>query len=274
MKELITRILVALIGIPVLVFCIWQGGIWFFLLIVIISGVGQYEFYKLARAKGALAQYVPGLALSLVLLYTIAYGLEPVRISVMILLLMFIMAYEMFRNNGSPLLNAAVTLLGVFYPAFFLGMLLYLRLHFTRFFETTGDPIPAIFVLTMFISVWICDTMAYFAGVTLGRHRLFPRVSPKKSIEGAVAGLAGAVLTFLALGWLELVPFPPLFLVLSGAIVGILGQGGDLVESWLKRDANVKDSSHVLPGHGGFLDRFDSLSFISPAFLVLFLLWS
>ena len=116
--------------------------------------------------------------------------------------------------------------------------------------------------------------MAYFAGVTLGRHRLFPRVSPKKSIEGAVAGLAGAVLTFLALGWLELVPFTPLFLVLSGAIVGILGQGGDLVESWLKRDAEVKDSSHILPGHGGFLDRFDSLSFISPAFLVLFLLWS
>ena len=119
-------------------------------------------------------------------------------------------------------------------------------------------------VVTLLASIWICDTAAYFGGLTWGRHRLFERVSPKKSWEGAVFGFAGAVATFWV-GHLTVVDYlTPTHALALGAIVGIFGQVGDLVESRFKRDAGVKDSSSFLPGHGGIYDRFDSLVFLAP----------
>jgi len=273
MKELSTRIIVALFGIPVLILCIWQGGYLFFTAIVVMSILGQYELYNLMQTKDLSPQAWSGFLMSLVLLYMIAFGFHPYLISIFLLLMLLIMGAEMYRNVGSPLLNTAGTLLGVVYPTLFLGSMLYLRFHFEELPGADRPNAAAIFILTIFVSVWVCDTMAYFVGVTLGKHRLFERVSPKKSIEGALAGVTGAVLIFLSIRWLNLFDMEYLFLLISGLIVGVLGQFGDLVESWLKRDAHVKDSSRILPGHGGFLDRFDSLSYISPAFLILFLLW-
>ena len=110
-------------------------------------------------------------------------------------------------------------------------------------------------------------------GKSLGKHKLFKRVSPNKSVEGAVAGVVGSILVFLIVKWIEFVPISYVFAIISGLIVGIIGQLGDLVESWFKRDAGVKDSSNILPGHGGILDRFDSLLFVSPAFLILYIMW-
>jgi phosphatidate cytidylyltransferase len=125
-------------------------------------------------------------------------------------------------------------------------------------------------VVTVLSTVWICDTAAYHVGKAIGRHKLFPRVSPKKSVEGAVAGFIAAIgaalaAKFLLLGWLGTGQA-----VTLGVIVGVAGQAGDLFESLLKRDAEVKDSSGFLPGHGGVLDRFDSLLIVSPvAYLYL-----
>jgi len=138
--------------------------------------------------------------------------------------------------------------------------------------QTKANP-EGIFILAILVSVWGCDTFAYFFGKQFGKHRLFERVSPKKSMEGAVAGLFGAVLVFFLTRWVGLLDIPTDLAIVSGLIVGIFGQMGDLVESWFKRDAGVKDSSNLLPGHGGILDRFDSTTFIAPAFLILFLLW-
>lgn len=273
MKQLTTRIIVAVFGIPVLIFCIWQGNYWFFAAIVIMTLLGQYELYDLMREKDVFPQIWPGLALTLLMLYIIGYGAGAWTVSMGILLILFIMGAEMFRNIGSPLLNTAGTFMGPIYPGLFLGSMLYLRFHVGDLFGAHQVQAAAVFIITIFVSVWICDTMAYFVGVTLGKHRLFERVSPKKSIEGAIAGIVGAVLVFMAIRWLNLLDMPYSFLIISGLIVGSVGQFGDLVESWLKRDADVKDSSHILPGHGGFLDRFDSLSYISPAFLIVFLLW-
>ncbi|HHE54472.1 MAG TPA: phosphatidate cytidylyltransferase, partial [Caldithrix abyssi] len=119
-------------------------------------------------------------------------------------------------------------------------------------------------------AIWICDTFAYFLGKQFGKHRLFERVSPKKSWEGAVAGLVGALLTYLLVYFLQIIPITIYVAIVGGLIVGIVGQFGDLVESWFKRDAKVKDSSNLLPGHGGILDRFDSVMFSSVAFLALY----
>ena len=116
----------------------------------------------------------------------------------------------------------------------------------------------------MFGSIWVCDSAAYFAGTAFGRHKLFERVSPRKTWEGAIAGFIGAVAVFVS-GRVLLLPYMSLTdAVICGVIVGLLGQIGDMVESLLKRDAGVKDSSGFIPGHGGVLDRFDSLIVVSP----------
>jgi phosphatidate cytidylyltransferase len=119
-------------------------------------------------------------------------------------------------------------------------------------------------VIAVFASVWVCDSAAYFAGRAFGKHKLFERVSPQKTWEGAIAGFVTAILTFVLAAELFL-PYMTLGnAIVCGGIVGSFGQIGDLVESLFKRDAGVKDSSSLVPGHGGVLDRFDSLLFISP----------
>ncbi|MFB3056342.1 MAG: phosphatidate cytidylyltransferase, partial [Ignavibacteriaceae bacterium] len=120
-------------------------------------------------------------------------------------------------------------------------------------------------IISIFASIWICDSAAFFGGTSLGKHKLFPRVSPNKSWEGAIFGLLFAVIAMVIskviiidfLSWLDV--------IIIGIIVGIIGQIGDLIESLFKRDAGVKDSSALIPGHGGIFDRFDSLLYSAPA---------
>jgi phosphatidate cytidylyltransferase len=143
------------------------------------------------------------------------------------------------------------------------------------FFETNGEHFSpeaihqvnrwgGATVISVFVSLWMCDSLAYFAGRFFGKHKLFERVSPKKTWEGASAGYVGAVAAFL-IAQNYFLPFMSVGnAFVCGSIVGIFGQLGDLAESLLKRDAGVKDSSALIPGHGGVLDRFDSLIFVSP----------
>jgi phosphatidate cytidylyltransferase len=129
--------------------------------------------------------------------------------------------------------------------------------------------IPRELILLLYVIIWSGDSAAYYGGRAFGRHLLAPKVSPKKTIEGAVAGLAGSVITGTALGvWLLGEPW--LRLAGISALTAVVGQTGDLAESVLKRSAGVKDSSSILPGHGGILDRLDSLLFATPVFYWLF----
>ncbi len=195
-----------------------------------------------------------------------------------------LLAVELFRNRGSAMLNIAATIFGSMYVSLFFGSLIGIRelfvpedfpvyAHFSITGVAVGEEAVATIdrwggwtVVVLFASIWACDSAAYFAGRAMGRHKLFVRVSPNKTWEGAVAGLLFAVGTFL-LGKALLLPYlTPGQAVICGLIVGLFGQLGDLVESLLKRDAGVKDSSTLIPGHGGVLDRFDSLMYISPLF--------
>jgi phosphatidate cytidylyltransferase len=119
-------------------------------------------------------------------------------------------------------------------------------------------------VISVFAIIWICDSAAYHFGSAFGRHKLFPRVSPNKSWEGAVMGFVFAVGSAIIARQLVLPYLSMADAVVIGLIVGVAGQLGDLAESLLKRDAGVKDSSNLIPGHGGVFDRFDSLLFVSP----------
>ncbi len=271
MKELAERIIVALIAIPALIFAILKGGVWFYSLILAIALLGQWEFYKISAAKSIYPQTMTGYIITTAMLTGIQFGfVEYYLIPFLILLILIVFLSEMFINKGSALSNISFTLSGVIYPALFLSALLIVR---NKIDIVVGDKM-GLFTMAIFVSIWVCDTFAYFFGTQFGKHKLFPRVSPKKSVEGAAAGLLGSILTFFLFDKLSELNLPFIFTLISGLIVGVFGQLGDLVESWFKRDAQVKDSSAILPGHGGILDRFDSLLFVSPLFLALFLLWN
>lgn len=303
MSNLTVRVLVALVGIPLIILVTMAGGFYFFGFIALVSGIGLHEFYVLARAKGTTPHIaigvVFGLCCNAVFIFTrlrdallgillgwgFAIPLPTMSQIFMILFLIFIplmMLVELFRGRGSALLNIATTVTGVVYVSLFLGSLVGLRELFIpedfpvyAYFQTPGPSVPGeiaatlyrwggLTIMTVFASIWMCDSAAYFAGRAFGRHKLMPRVSPNKTWEGAAAGFIFALGTFLLARILVLPYLSTVSAIVCGVIVGLFGQMGDLVESLLKRDAGVKDSSSLIPGHGGVLDRFDSLMFVAP----------
>lgn len=274
MKDLPLRILVAVIGIPILIFSVLKGGLYFLFIVALIAVLGQLELFSILKSKEIYAQRALSILSGLTILYLTAFDFHAGLFSLLLFFILLIFALEMFRNKGSAILNIAGSLLSLVYPVLFLAALLFFRFNLQDALPVSGRNAAGVFVLTIFVSVWACDTFAYFIGIRFGKHRLFERVSPKKSIEGAVAGLIGALLIFFAVDWVGLLKISVMLKIVSGLVVGIIGQWGDLVESWFKRDAQIKDSSNLLLGHGGILDRFDSLMFVAPAFLIIYFLWS
>jgi len=294
------RVAVAVPAIAVIVWMSMLGGYFFFCLIALFSGVALFEFYGLAEKKGAFPLKVFGLIAGFVVNGSFIYERSQVelfswfetrgiRLSMfsqlqflLVVLLVFLLAVlltELFRQKGSAMLNAATTVVGVCIISLFFGTLIYVRELFPfgfpvhKFFATSyaGDAELAMIsrwggytIVSIFASIWICDTAAYFGGLTFGRHKLFGRVSPKKSWEGSVFGFIAALLTMVIARATVLDYLRFQDALVMGGIVGIFGQLGDLVESRFKRDAGVKDSSAIIPGHGGVYDRFDSLVFVAP----------
>ncbi|MEW6701110.1 MAG: phosphatidate cytidylyltransferase, partial [Bacteroidota bacterium] len=166
--------------------------------------------------------------------------------------------------------NLGSTLLGIFYMGLFSAAIVDLREFYRDSIFTYNQ--GGYLIISILASIWICDSAAYFIGTAYGRHKLMPRVSPNKSWEGAIAGFVFAIIGMIAAREV-LLEFMELHnAIVIGFIVGTFGQIGDLIESLLKRDAHVKDSSSLIPGHGGIFDRFDSLLFTAPVvYLYLFL---
>ena len=183
----------------------------------------------------------------------------PLLFIVLLLLLMI----ELFRNKGSVVKNLGATFLGILYIGLFSSSLILLR----EFYPNTNDLYynGGYLIISMLATIWICDSAAFFGGTTLGKHKLFPRISPNKTWEGALIGFVFAILTMLIAKLIVLDFLSWTNVTVLGIIVGIIGQLGDLVESSIKRDVGVKDSSSIIPGHGGIFDRFDSLLFSAPA---------
>jgi phosphatidate cytidylyltransferase len=294
-----TRVLFAAVAIPGVLLLAWFGGYAWALFVAAVTVGSLVEFAGMARAKGAAPQtgtmIAAGLALLLVFLHERLSADIPALLggdipwplqwqSFIWIVLLFMAAallLELFRNRPSPLLNLSSTVLGAMYIGLFLGCAVGIREIFTVLEFKVGpvfgtadltraqhaqlDTWGGFTVIALLAAIWMCDTAAYFGGRAMGRHKLFPRVSPNKTWEGALWGFAAALATmagakYAVLGYLSLSEA-----LVIGALVGTAGQLGDLVESLLKRDAGVKDSSSLLPGHGGVFDRFDSFIFVSPA---------
>jgi phosphatidate cytidylyltransferase len=260
-SENLKRVMVAVIAIPLILITAFLGGYYFFTFVALVALISFYEFALLARKKNANANIILSELIIFLLLLNVIFNYIELTSLLMLASLSLLIA-ELFRNKGSAINNLGASFLGLFYIGFFSTSLILLR----EFYTTATDDYSngAFLIISVLASIWIGDSAAYYGGTALGKHKLFPRVSPKKSWEGAIFGFIFSIGTMILMKFL-LMDFQSLLdAVIIGIIIGIVGQTGDLVESLLKRDSEVKDSSSLIPGHGGFLDRFDSLIFSAP----------
>lgn len=268
-SNLATRVVTSLIGAPVAIGLLWIGGWPFALFVLAIALLAQYELFLMLQAKGIVPLRLVGFGLGIVVgLHALWPRWWTAALGGVILLLVV----ELFRRKPTPLENVSGTLFSLAYPVLLFTHILDLRRIRT---PEIGSEEAFWLTFTVVFLVWTTDTFAYFAGRAFGRTPLMPSVSPKKTWEGAVGGLAGALLIALLLKTWVLDFLSTLDVLAIALICGALSQVGDLAESWFKRASGVKDSSHFLPGHGGLLDRIDSLLFAVPLvylYLVLFVL--
>jgi phosphatidate cytidylyltransferase len=275
MSELAKRVIVALIIAPVAVTAAWFGDAALATLLSVVAAVAAWELCRMARATAipvldgvtiALAAAVPLLSHAgrLNVLQP-----SPAWFAVALLL---VMTATIFRRglDERPVSVAAVSMFVVLYTGGMLSFAYDLRYH-NYAIGRTGQSLVLLFPVLL---TWSSDVGAYFVGRLIGRTKLMPSVSPAKTVEGSIGGMALSV----AMCWLYvrylLVPngqlgLSPLGIVLFGVLIAVAAQLGDLFESLLKREAKVKDSSSLLPGHGGFLDRVDSLLFVLPVAALL-----
>lgn len=258
-----TRIIVSAAAIPLILLACYFGGVFFLLFIAAIGAVAFWEFSRMSRNKNALAQNALGLIAVLLIITDAYYRFMDFKMLVY-LFTVLLLIYELFRNKVSAIFNLGVTLLGIFYIGLFSGAMIEIREYFTREGFTDDYTQGGFLMISLLVAIWVCDSAAFFAGSALGKHKLFPRVSPKKSWEGAIAGFIAAVAAMIIMKMLFLHFLTVPDAAVIGLVVGTIGQIGDLTESLLKRDAGVKDSSNLIPGHGGIFDRFDSLLLTSP----------
>jgi len=263
-----SRTLVNLFGIPSLLAIIYLGDSFSNIPIfsVFIGGVlflGAKEIFPLSKSKKG----QPVISVLLLLLALLQIGRIPgIRWEIPIYILLIgiastAMIVEIFRKKETPLLNISILVFSFVWLGLMLGSLSELRNLPDIGFKIT---------LALFLSVWICDTGAFLFGKKFGKKKILPDISPNKTWVGTIAGFISSMIFLLILN--QSGYFPDMFLLIDvvvlGLITGIFGQFGDWTESLLKREANVKDTSNILAGHGGVLDRFDSLTFAAPLTLI------
>ncbi len=257
------RIVSGLLFVPLLILLARAGGLAFVAFVGLQVFLGLTEFYRMMRGKGLVPNVRLGLTAALAMLVVCYRPYRGPGDLLAAALVMIVLALGLRRPDRERLVESmAVTLFGVLYVGWLSAHLVLLReLPWIAGLEYADG---ARFVLLAFFVTWSCDTGAYAFGRLFGRTRPWTRISPRKSLEGSLGGLVSAVAAaFVARLW-----FAPFLGALDaaalGLLVGVCGQVGDLVESLLKRDARHGDSSDIIPGHGGILDRFDSLYFAAP----------
>lgn len=270
-SETTTRVLVALVGIPVGMGVIYVGGWALAVLLAAIAAASAAEFYRLAEQKGIRSHVLLGCGLAAA--FVLLAGIDPAggpreadftAALVVVILITATVGIWTRGVSGQPLLALSTTITGAVYAGVLLSFGLFLR-HLPG---NVGAWHGSALLFAPVLLTWASDTFAYFAGRTWGTRKLIPKVSPGKTVQGAVGAVAGTVVVAVAYSFV-LARFPTYrpgigMAVLFGLVISLAAQIGDLAESLIKRDAGVKDSGRLLPGHGGALDRFDSLFFTLP----------
>lgn len=274
MKNVVTRALAGAVYVGIIIASLLLQDIWFMLLLIFMAGSGIYELEKMAPAESALPQRVVYwdilcgaviVSMSMIAAQALAQHEAPKFVVTLVGPVLFWLIVrgllQIYCRNGNPIMGFSQSMCSMVYVAGALATLPYIYYLFGS----------AKMILGIFIMIWMNDTGAYIVGCTIGKHRLCERLSPKKSWEGFWGGFIFAIGVAAALkgiwpGWFG--DMSMLETLGLGAVVSVFGTWGDLFESMLKRSSGVKDSGHLIPGHGGILDRIDSLLFVAPASLL------
>jgi phosphatidate cytidylyltransferase len=269
-SELAKRTAFAVVAVPAVIWLVWLGGAPLAVLISGASAIAAYEFFQLGISAGNRPLLIHGVILSAAVplfVYARHLGYWVPEIGLVMLVLLELLSVTLWLRGptGKPLEAVAITLLGVLYTGGMMSFAFTLRYH-PYAIDAGGGTVVLMYP---FLLTWGTDIGGYAFGRMIGGRKLMPSVSPGKTVAGAVGGLVMAIIIALAYDRFALRPVGQLGMLLQGTIlfailVSVADQIGDLVESMLKREAGVKDSSHLIPGHGGMLDRIDSLLFTLP----------
>lgn len=256
-----TRILVGLAALPFVLLPLWLGGIWSALLVLVLALAGGNEFFLLMQQGGYRPAYWLGMGW---LVLMIGSGWRPDLLPLNLVITVGMLAsliYALFQTEN-PVNTWLSTSAGVVYFGLMLSQGVALR----------QLPHGLAWLMLGVLITWANDTAAYFVGVYFGKHKIWPRISPKKTWEGTVGGWIGGALAGALVVYFTPIPVSPAAGFAIGFIGGILALFGDLVESMFKRQVGVKDSGQFFPGHGGVWDRMDSILFVIP-FIYHVALW-
>jgi phosphatidate cytidylyltransferase len=261
MKRELTAIVAA---IPAIWIIGWSHEYVFDAALAAVALLALYELLKMGRKKGFHLPIPVCLALALFILA--AFVLEPLSVEMGVFAtLLVIPAWYVFGRGDleEALPSSAIAVMSTLYVGMLGGSMIRLR----NDFHAIGPKL----VFFLLIVVWIGDAGAYYVGKAFGRHKLSPRISPKKTVEGGVGGVTTSIIAATVIHFTFLPEFPLVHAIIAGALLSVSGIVGDLAESMWKRSADVKDSGTLIPGHGGFLDRFDSIFFTAP---ILYTYWT
>src|SRR5215212_11127187 len=259
-----SREITAAIGAPVVIWLIgWSHEYVFDAVMAVVAVLALLEFINLGKHKGYDIPLV--LCVIIVVIIMLAFILEDLSVELGVFAaLLFIPASYVFSKKPleDSLPSSAIAVLATTYVGMLTGSLIRLRNDFPQ------DGWKLVFFLLLV--VWLGDSGAYYVGKSFGKHKLSPRISPKKTIEGLIGGITTSIITAVVIHFTFFRTFPLLHAIIAGVLLSFAGVVGDLAESMWKRSADVKDSGTLIPGHGGFLDRFDSIFFTAP---ILYTYW-
>ena len=274
--KLSSRMLVNALGIPGILLVIWFGGIWFTLFMSIVLFLAITEFFRMNTSEDCTPKLWLGwvATFGFIWMYSnphLIIGITPI-ISMILLFILFLLI-ELFSTAQNSTRSLGISVLGILYVPLLLGTLISLRIWDIPN-DSMNNQISHV-TFGLFVSIWVCDSAAYLIGKKWGKRKIFERVSPNKTVVGSIAGFMGAGAVFYLMHYFQIlgIQFDLKDIFVFTMISGVFGQIGDFVESKFKRDVGVKDTGQFLMGHGGVLDRFDSLIFASPllySYLILF----
>lgn len=267
-NNFLTRTATIIIGVFLAFLTIFWKDFPFFIMVIIIALLGLKELYNIARKREYRPSYILGSILTLYFIMITVYDMHCLDDSIENMIVTFFiiltLVFQLFKKDYSKVLaEISITIFGSIYLGYFLSFLLKIK----------DLPNGNYYLISLLMIAWGNDVGAYLIGTKFGKYKIFPKISPKKTIEGSIGGIIFSIACAFALkNWLNLT-FNGLLSL--GLIISITAQVGDLFESILKRGSGIKDSGTIIPGHGGILDAFDSLIFAAPIFYyyVTLLIW-
>ena len=252
LKGFITRAAAGIIYAVVFIASLLLGTIPTALFIALMSGLCCFEFFRMTRRDGKVPNEQMGIAAAV--LFPLAALGDSMLLNALLFALMLAVGVWYVWSARTRLADVAVTIMGPVYTGFMLSSIVLLR-----------DAVPgfagALLTIGVCASLWVSDSFAYIVGSRIGKHKMVPKISPNKSWEGFAGGIVGSVLIWLILWATHFYQLNLAYAIFCGVVVSVLGVFGDLIESRIKRGVGVKDSGNLIPGHGGMLDRSDSLIF-------------